>query len=290
MAAIVGAAGLRSTLAAAACRQADAAREQGSAGDVGPCCSCRAVREAGRRWFRSTASTTRSFSACRPDVAPAVRPACDGPADGIGRAVPAHAGSANGSVTPEQACAHPRWVMGRKISVDSATLMNKGLELIEACLLFELAAGAGRSGRPSAKHRAFDGRIRGRFDAGATRQSRHAHADCARARLAGAHRLRCRIAGHRAAGATGVRGAGSGAVSLSGAGASAAEAGGTAPAVLNAANEIAVGAFLERRLGFLDIPDVIERVLAAPRSARPSLRCEDVLAADAGRAAGAGSA
>ena len=39
-------------------------------------------------------------------------------------------------VTPEQACAHPNWSMGRKISVDSATLMNKGLELIEACQLF----------------------------------------------------------------------------------------------------------------------------------------------------------
>jgi 1-deoxy-D-xylulose-5-phosphate reductoisomerase len=39
-------------------------------------------------------------------------------------------------VTPEQACAHPNWVMGRKISVDSATMMNKGLELIEACFLF----------------------------------------------------------------------------------------------------------------------------------------------------------
>lgn len=41
-----------------------------------------------------------------------------------------------GSVTPEQACAHPNWSMGRKISVDSATMMNKGLELIEACWLF----------------------------------------------------------------------------------------------------------------------------------------------------------
>jgi len=40
------------------------------------------------------------------------------------------------SVTPEQACAHPNWSMGRKISVDSATMMNKGLELIEACWLF----------------------------------------------------------------------------------------------------------------------------------------------------------
>ena len=42
------------------------------------------------------------------------------------------------SVTPEQACAHPNWSMGRKISVDSATMMNKGLEFIEACWLFDL--------------------------------------------------------------------------------------------------------------------------------------------------------
>lgn len=42
-------------------------------------------------------------------------------------------------VTPDEAVAHPNWVMGRKISVDSATMMNKGLELIEACLLFQMA-------------------------------------------------------------------------------------------------------------------------------------------------------
>lgn len=42
------------------------------------------------------------------------------------------------TVTPDQACKHPKWSMGRKISVDSATLMNKGLELIEACYLFDL--------------------------------------------------------------------------------------------------------------------------------------------------------
>lgn len=43
------------------------------------------------------------------------------------------------SVTPDQACAHPNWRMGRKISVDSATMMNKGLELLEACWLFDVA-------------------------------------------------------------------------------------------------------------------------------------------------------
>jgi len=45
------------------------------------------------------------------------------------------------SITPDQACTHPNWVMGRKISVDSATMMNKGLELIEACALFLLTLG-----------------------------------------------------------------------------------------------------------------------------------------------------
>jgi 1-deoxy-D-xylulose-5-phosphate reductoisomerase len=45
------------------------------------------------------------------------------------------------TVTPEQACAHPNWNMGRKISVDSATMMNKGLETIEACWLFNAAPG-----------------------------------------------------------------------------------------------------------------------------------------------------
>jgi hypothetical protein len=44
------------------------------------------------------------------------------------------------SVTPDQACAHPIWSMGRKISADSATLMDKGLELIEACWLFNPGA------------------------------------------------------------------------------------------------------------------------------------------------------
>jgi 1-deoxy-D-xylulose-5-phosphate reductoisomerase len=43
------------------------------------------------------------------------------------------------SITPAQACAHPNWEMGRKISVDSATMMNKGLELIEACVLFDVS-------------------------------------------------------------------------------------------------------------------------------------------------------
>ena len=56
----------------------------------------------------------------------------------LGRAVPcARRASSSHDVTPDQACAHPNWVMGRKISVDSATMMNKGLEVIEARWLFD---------------------------------------------------------------------------------------------------------------------------------------------------------
>ncbi len=65
-------------------------------------------------------------------------------------------------ITPDQACAHPNWVMGRKISVDSATMMNKGLEVIEAHWLFSAAGRAHRSADSSAEHRAFDGRLPGR--------------------------------------------------------------------------------------------------------------------------------
>ncbi len=59
----------------------------------------------------------------------------------------------------------------------------------------------------------------------------------------------------------------------------AAEAGGTAPAVLNAANEVAVEAFLQRRLSFLEIPEVIERVLAR-HATQPASSLDDVLSAD----------
>ncbi len=63
------------------------------------------------------------------------------------------------SVTPEQACAHPNWVMGRKISVDSATMMNKGLEVIEAGWLFGLASGADRGAAAPAVNHSFAGGI-----------------------------------------------------------------------------------------------------------------------------------
>ena len=95
--------------------------------------------------------------------------------------------------TPEQACAHPNWVMGRKISVDSATLMNKGLELIEACAAVRARPGAGGGGGPPAEHRALAGGVHRRLGARPARLAGHAHAHRLRARMAGAARLRCRI-------------------------------------------------------------------------------------------------
>ena len=164
-------------------------------------------------------------------------------------------------VTPDEACAHPNWSMGRKISVDSATMMNKGLEFIEACLLFNarpeqidvvvhpqsivhsmvqyrdgsLLAQMGNPDMrtPIAHALAFPERIdsgvaaldliaQGRLDFEAPDLQRFPCLRLAREAM---------------------------------------DAGGSAPTVLNAANEVAVDAFLHGRLSFTSIPAVIERVL-----------------------------
>ncbi|HWS61959.1 MAG TPA: 1-deoxy-D-xylulose-5-phosphate reductoisomerase [Steroidobacteraceae bacterium] len=183
-------------------------------------------------------------------------------------------------VTPDEACNHPKWKMGRKISVDSATLMNKGLEVIEATLLFgfpesqvsvvvhpqslvhslvEYADGSllAQLGAPDMRTpiaqalawpervvsgvQSLDMTIVGRLDFEPPDHVRFPSLDIARA---------------------------------------AARAGGTAPAVLNAANEVAVQAFLERRLNFTGIATVIDKVLQ--RLGSSSVKAlEDVFAADA---------
>lgn len=165
-------------------------------------------------------------------------------------------------VTPEQACRHPNWEMGRKISVDSATMMNKGLEVIEACFLFgvgpqsievlihpqsivhsmveyldgSIIAQLGHPDMrtPIAYSLAWPGRM----------QSGVSFLDLARQPdlqffAPDLARFPCLRLGMEAA-----------------------AAGGTAPTVLNAANEIAVAAFLEGQIGFTDIPAIIETVLA----------------------------
>ena len=90
------------------------------------------------------------------------------------------------SITPEQALKHPTWVMGRRITIDSATMLNKGLEVIEACRLFDVTASAGAGDGPSAVDGALDGGVRGRIDSGADFGDRYAAADPVCAGVSGA--------------------------------------------------------------------------------------------------------
>lgn len=183
-------------------------------------------------------------------------------------------------VTPEQACAHPNWSMGRKISVDSASMMNKGLELIEACWLF--------AAKPSQVEVVIhpqsvihslvdyvDGSVLAQLGNPDMRTPiSHALAWPERinsgvapldlfavARLdfqaPDEQRFPCLRLARQVA-----------------------EIGGTAPALLNAANEVAVQAFLERRIHFPQIATIIEDVL----NLEPAVEVESldsVLLADA---------
>ena len=184
-------------------------------------------------------------------------------------------------MTPEQAIAHPNWRMGPKISVDSATLMNKGLELIEACHLFGVAPDAVRVVIHPQSIVHSTGRVRGRLGARADEPS----PTCA-------CRSRTRSAG-RIASPRGRRDSTSCKIARLSfedpdferfpcldIAQAAARAGGTMPAVLNAANEVAVAAFLGRRLNFASIAAVIESVLQQ-HEAGPVRSLEDALAADA---------
>ena len=181
-------------------------------------------------------------------------------------------------VTPDQACAHPRWVMGRKISVDSATLMNKGLELIEACLLFDLPAS----------------QVEVVVHPQSIVHSLVEYCDGSMLAQLGNPDMRTPIA--HALGWPDRIASGVESLDIVRAGRldfeppdlerfpclqlarEAAEAGGTAPAVLNAANEVAVDAFLDGRLAFVEIPRIIGVVLAE-HSARSAGSLEGSLAA-----------
>lgn len=167
------------------------------------------------------------------------------------------------SITPEQACAHPNWVMGRKISVDSATMMNKGLEVIEAFWLFGLSLDKikvlihpqsvvhsmvryrdgsvlAQLGQPDMRTPiAYGLAWPDRITAGVAPLSltQLANLSFSEPDLS---RFPC--------------------LSLAFA---AAKSGGIAPTVLNAANEIAVAAFLDESLPYLQIPVVVEKTLNA---------------------------
>jgi 1-deoxy-D-xylulose-5-phosphate reductoisomerase len=166
------------------------------------------------------------------------------------------------SVTPEQAVAHPNWTMGRKISVDSATLMNKGLEVIEAHWLFEAAADridvvVHPQSLVHSLVEYVDGSVLAELGQPDMRTAlAHAlgwperiEAGVAGLDLAAVARLDFEPVDHDAFPCLGLAYA-------------ALKAGDSVPAVLNAANEVAVSAFLQRQIGFLGIPALIEATLA----------------------------
>jgi 1-deoxy-D-xylulose-5-phosphate reductoisomerase len=184
------------------------------------------------------------------------------------------------NVTPDQACAHPNWVMGRKISVDSASMMNKGLEVIEAHWLFNASADdiqvvvhpqsvihslveyvdgsvIAQLGNPDMRTPiAYGLAYPERIDSGVApldlfkvAQMNFVAPDFVR--------FPCLALAYQAL-----------------------RAAGTAPAVLNAANEIAVAAFLDKRIAFLDIATIIDAVLNQ-LAVLPVTCLNDVLHADA---------
>ena len=276
MAAITGAAGLQATLAAIRRGRAVALANKEAlvcAGEV----MLRAVREAGATLLPVDSEHNAIFQAL-----------ADGNRQAVDRIVltasggPFRLASAEemAQATPEAALRHPVWSMGAKISIDSATLMNKGLELIEAARLFDLdetridvlvhpqsvvhglvyycdgsvlaQLGSPDMRTPIAHTLAWPARMptpAQRLDLAALGRLEFGEPDTVRFPALRVAREALR-------------------------------AGGGAPAILSAANEVAVAAFLSRRIGFLDIAATAERVLAA-LGAPPAETLDAVLDLDA---------
>ncbi|CAG2128223.1 1-deoxy-D-xylulose-5-phosphate reductoisomerase [Cupriavidus plantarum] len=285
MAAIVGAAGLRSSLAAARAGKRVLLANKESLVMSGAI-FMDAVREHGATLLPIDSEHNAIFQ-CLPTDDPRYRA-------GVSKVLLTASGgpfrtrdpSTLHDITPDQACAHPKWVMGRKISVDSATMMNKGLEVIEAHWLF---------GAPAEK-------IEVLIHPQSIVHSMVAYADGSVLAQLGNPDMRTPIAYGMAyperidSGVT--------PLDLTVAGGlhfevpdlnrfpclalafDALRAGGVAPAVLNAANEIAVEAFLAGGVRFTDIARVVEGVLGQPHEGSAET-LDGVLAADAGARAAA---
>ena len=166
-------------------------------------------------------------------------------------------------VTPEQACAHPNWSMGRKISVDSASMMNKGLEMIEACWLFDARPEQIEVviHRQSVIHSLVDyvdGSVLAQLG-NPDMRTPIAHA------LAWPERIYSGVSPLDlfAIGRLDFERPDEQRFPCLRLAREAVQAGGSAPAMLNAANEVAVEAFLQRRIRFTDIARMIEAVLNA---------------------------
>ncbi|MBS0336024.1 MAG: 1-deoxy-D-xylulose-5-phosphate reductoisomerase [Proteobacteria bacterium] len=166
-----------------------------------------------------------------------------------------------GAVTPDEACAHPNWSMGRKISVDSATMMNKGLEVIEARWLFDVEPSRIEVViHPQSIIHSLVDYVDGSVIAQLSNPDMRvpiAHALAYPRRMeSGAKPLDLAAIGQLSFEPPDLQ-----RFPCLGLAYAALRAGGTAPAILNAANEVAVDAFLRGRLGYTAIAQVIEEVL-----------------------------
>nr|WP_219339808.1 1-deoxy-D-xylulose-5-phosphate reductoisomerase [Luteimonas salinisoli] len=277
VAAIVGAAGLDSTLAAARAGKRLLLANKESLVLAGELLT--AAARAGGATIVPIDSEHNAIFQCLPEgrvdagVRRIVLTASGGPFRGRSR-------DALVAVTPAQAVAHPKWSMGPKISVDSATLMNKGLEVIEAHHLFGLP----------------DDRIDVLVHPQSLVHSLVEFVDGSTLAQMGLPDMRTALAvglgwpRRIASGVCGLDLLAHGRLDFEapdpqafpclGLARQALQAGGTAPAVLSAANEVAVSAFLQGRIGFLNIPDLVADALAAlPAGAASTL--EELRAADA---------
>jgi 1-deoxy-D-xylulose-5-phosphate reductoisomerase len=280
MAAIVGAAGLRSSLSAAQAGKKVMLANKESLVMAGGLLA-RALRDSGGVLLPIDSEHNAIFQALPRGYSG------DTAAAGVRRLLLTASGgpfrhlkrSELGKVTPEQACAHPNWVMGRKISVDSATLMNKGLEVIEAHHLFnakpeqidvvihpesvihslvEYVDGSliAQLGNPDMRTPiAYALSFPERIDAGVSALDLAAIGKLHFAKP-DMERFPCLRLAYEAL-----------------------RAGGSGPVYLNAANEIAVASFLEGGLAFDRITDLIEEVLNR-LPATPVHSLEEVLDAD----------
>jgi 1-deoxy-D-xylulose-5-phosphate reductoisomerase len=185
------------------------------------------------------------------------------------------------AATPAQAVKHPNWSMGAKISVDSATLMNKGLELIEASHLFPLPADAFEAIiHPQSVVHAMvdyvDGSVLAQLG---TPDMRTPIAHC----LAWPQRMGtpCRQLDLAAIGRLDFMAPDLDRFPALGLAMAALKEGGARPAALNAANEVAVAAFLAGRIGFLDIALIVRKALERYDPPAPA-SLDDIFAIDAG--------
>ncbi|USI72503.1 1-deoxy-D-xylulose-5-phosphate reductoisomerase [Sphingomonas morindae] len=275
MAAIVGLAGLRPVMAALAAGATVALANKEalvSAGEI----MIAAARDAGARLLPVDSEHNAVFQCYEPDPARIARIILTASGGPFRRA----SLEEMRGVTPAQAVKHPNWSMGAKISVDSATMMNKGLELIEAFHLFPV--GADRLDvlvhPQSVVHSMVeyvDGSTLAQLGTPDMRTPiahtlawpQRMETPSARLDLAAIGRLEFEAADEVRFPALRLARA-------------ALRAGGARPAVLNAANESAVAAFLAGRIGFLDIAAIVEEVLAHYEPDAPTCLA-DVLAIDA---------